>query len=219
MRKYSFILVVVFLHVYSNSIAQDGITFTRYTFSSITSFLGDSVELSATLKNTDTTIFQGSIDFGAKLYNQQQAIQISAFQSVTLNPNDSLPFTIKIPITPVLFQSGPNVVIIWPIMNKPNRDSIIQTFYIRYKTDISDIKQLNVHLKWLTKSILTLEGDEINSVKQVRILDLLGKENGVQTYQYQESKINLDFLTNGVYLLEVIGDDNKRKVIRFAYYP
>lgn len=219
MKKYSIISVIILMLWVRDLNAQQSISFTRYTFSSIISFVGDSIEFSATLRNTDTTVFQGSIDFGAKRYNQSLSVQIPALNGIVLNPNDTLPFSIKIPITPDIFQSGPNVVIIWPITNRPNNDSIIQTFYIGYKTNIAESYKFDVQTKWLSKSKFILEGDDINSVRQVRILDLMGKEVKRENRENKLLDIQLEFLTQGIYLLEIIGDDNKRRVIRFAYYP
>lgn len=216
MKKNSLFFVALFWGFCFVAKAQNGLGITRYTFSSITSFFGDSIDFSGTIRNYDTIAYSSQINFGTIVNAQQvQGLLPSFSGGAIINPQDTISFSVKFRASDVYFQSGPNVVIIWPIANKPAKDSVIQTLNLSWKVDIAELAELDVSLKWQTKSSIIIDGEDKNKLKHVRILDL----NGREMKQYNTDEIHFDFLSQGVYLLEVIDDDNKRKVIRFAYYP
>ena len=106
---------------------------------------GDSMVITGTLFNFDSTLaFDGNINFKLNLnsrdilYGEIEIIQDSLRYSIPAN--SGVAFRVVIPVDLPDFKVGPNVVIIWPISNRPYIDSVTEIVNVIDPTSIAEEK-------------------------------------------------------------------------------
>ncbi|MFN8323390.1 MAG: T9SS type A sorting domain-containing protein [Chitinophagales bacterium] len=185
--------------------------------------LGYTLTISAEVQNIDTQqSFSGLLDFGLR-NNQQTLSQTGIFNKppystniITLGPGEIVPAVFSIDIDQPYFSTGPDVVVVWPISNSPIADSIRILLNILDPSGIAGEKELNVSYLIMPDRIMLLNTMPQTTLKQVRIYSIVGQQlSFIQSASLNE--IPLPEMPHGIYLCEMTGTDNKRKVIRFFH--
>jgi hypothetical protein len=206
------------------SMAQSGIgvTFLDYRLDSTQNVdLGYTLTISAVVRNTDTTqSFSGFLDFG--LRNRDTVLSNSSIfnkppysgNTLMLNPGETVPAIFSIDIKDPYFAPGPDVVVVWPISNRPVADSILINLLIQGPNGIAKNQEPHFHYRLTHNQIdLIYSAAELN-IKQVRILNILG-EQVYDIYSEVITQIPIPILPRGMYLCQIISADKKIRVIKF----
>ena len=192
----------------------------NYTLSTVD--LGYTITVNARVSNYDSLPFAGTIDFGLR-NNQQILSNVGVFNKppysgaqISLNPYETVPAIFSIHIDPQYFSPGPDVVVVWPICNKPYIDSIIIDINVLAPNGIADNKaELFSYIIMNDRIFIKNIAPETN-FKQVRIYNLMGQQVSEMHSEFI-TEVPLPVLPKGLYLCEFMAADGKRKVIRFFH--
>jgi hypothetical protein len=205
----------------TNGLALTLINYTVQNDSNVN--LGYTITINAQITNTDTAnSFTGVLDFGLRNSAQVLTQNNSIFKkppyssdSVILNPGETVPAIFSVDIETPYFAPGPDVVVVWPISNKPVSDSILIELNVVGPNSIS--KEPEAEFNYIISlGVISLQGLPYQKhVKQVRIYNISGQvliqhNSGINT------EIPLGTLPKGIYLCEVYLSDKSRKVIKFV---
>jgi hypothetical protein len=172
---------------------------------------GDSLSYEVSLINTDTTLYSGILYAGFRPGDGSNEDSV-ALGNIQIAGSDTLPFTIKIPVKPQYFKTGPEVVVVWPIIAGSKGNDFIDFIFIDQV--LGGIDGLSNIAEPLVK------GDRINfgvygenELKQVRIMDI----SGAMVYESAENtnEMILPVLAKGMYFAEVSSRGNKTTILRF----
>ena len=222
-------LAAVLLSVASvqHSVASSGIAVTLlgYTIDSTLNVnLGYTLTISAIVKNTDgVNSFSGPLDFGLHT-NTHTLTTFSLFSKpfysgstqIFLDTNESVPALFSVDIDPQFFSPGPDVVVVWPICTSPITDSVRIPLNIVSPNAITDEQEQKFNY-FVTEDKIFLQNiyQQIN-FKQVRIISLLGQTVSSLTSNFI-TEIPIPDLPKGIYLCELVTNDNSHSVIKFFH--
>ncbi|MES2621412.1 MAG: T9SS type A sorting domain-containing protein [Bacteroidota bacterium] len=163
--------------------------------------------------------YTGQIGFGYKIdttvYTTSNTTSGFGYTTSTdtIPPFDTIAKSITGYVRLPAFKTGPSVVVIWPIANGAvATDSLTFNILIGRPQGIEETDTERLQL-WVMNSLLHIKRDAEIQLKQVRIYDLLGKE--ILNRQNPADNIPLPQTAKGIYLAEVIYNDNQRKLFRF----
>lgn len=182
--------------------------------------LGYTITVSAELTNEDSSAFSGTIDFGLRntnfLINDSNVFNkpwYSGIQPINLNSFETVPAIFSIQIDPQYFAPGPDVVVVWPISNKPVTDSVVIYLQIASPSSDDDIIDQSFGYAVLPDRLQLFYNNHDIQFNQVRIFNTLGE--CIFTHQQPEiSTVMLPDLSTGIYLCEFWANDNRRKVVK-----
>lgn len=185
--------------------------------------IGQQYDIFATLTNNDSVAFFGVIDFSMRNDNGPIPQDSTIFgkppysgSQIALNPQESIPAYFRIVVSPDYFLvPGPETIVIWPISNKPVKDSLIISTNIHPNpNNISEQRSPSFYYfqqnKWLYIKELQLN----ISLEKVRIMSLDGRL--ILEENYSGKPIDLTGLNNGLYLLEIKDRTGKSSVVKFV---
>ncbi len=192
----------------------------NYTLDSVD--LGYTITVNARVSNYDSLPFAGILDFGLR-NNHQTLSNTGVFNKppysgaqISLNPYETVPAIFSIHIDPQYFSPGPDVVVVWPICNKPFIDSVVIDIYVHSPSSIKEDKQELFGYIILNDRIFLKNYTAETNFKQVRIYNLLGQQVS-ELHSEFITEVPLPALPKGLYLCEFLAADGKRKVIRFFH--
>lgn len=184
--------------------------------------IGYTITINTEVTNEDSSAYTGTLDFG--LRNNNYTINdsnvfnkpwYSGFQSITLNGYETVPAIFSVEIDAQYFAPGPDVVVVWPISNKPITDSVLIFINVQNPNSIED----NIELPFAyaihnNRIYFSYDQQEID-FQQVRIFDISGRVPISATGNYI-GEIELGYLPRGLYLCEILTSDHRRKTIKFV---
>lgn len=184
--------------------------------------LGYTITISAEVQNTDSAnSFGGTVDFGLRNYTQNLSSVSGIFnkpyyssQQISLGPGEKIPAIFSVDIEHPYFSPGPDVVVVWPIAQSPSTDSVVIYLNIFNPSGIYTDKRLEFEYAVAEDKILLLNLPSEIVFKQVRIYTVLGQEIS-RIAPPVFSEIPIGILPKGIYLCELIANDNRRNVIKF----
>jgi hypothetical protein len=196
-------------------------------------YVGDTLEIIATLTNYDTAEYNDIISFGLKINgieNVNQVLFPNPFydQVVQIPPNSSKFGIFTITITPAYFDIGPDILVVWPIARdlSPPFQSIDTTIYVlNTPVDTVDtglgigIKPVyyNPHLKafYVNDNVYLKAEDAGIAFNRVSIYDLTGKE--VLSQSADGSKpIPFNLEADGIYFVKVYFNGGESAIYKIA---
>lgn len=223
------LLAVILLSVASASslVASSGVSVTLlgYTIDSALNVnLGYTLTINTIVRNTDSVNgFVGLLDFG--LRNDAQVLSTttvfkkppySGGNQITLAPNESVPAIFSVNINPQYFSPGPDVVVVWPICTSPITDSVRIPLNIIGPSGVGEEKADGFTYIITDRKILLQNTGTQTNFKQVRIVNLWGQTISSLSSNFI-SEIPVADLPKGIYLCEITGSNNLRKVIKFFH--
>jgi hypothetical protein len=220
MRQLYFLFASILLTL-SAQAQQPVLRFTQTQFVHYSTSFGDSLVIEDNIYNSTIHPFTGTVFTGARVDSTPLTfpyIDSTLLTNASLDTQGiSLPFQVVLHINTPLFQVGPNVVVIWPIYNGghagPN-DSIHL---------VINIAPLGIEENSLARMYLYHEGGYLNLnfgeaqnlIKQVRLLDVLGKEIFANTADNARHIFTADW-QHGLYFCEITTHQGERRVIKLV---
>ena len=133
--------------------------------------------------------------------------------SITFLPGQSFPFSNQLDLIPVAFQTGDNVVVIWPIINQSDCDSAIEIIYVKDNVGIND-PELNskLFIGSLYNNQFQIHNLTQTPIFQSTVFDLNGKL--LTRFSGEKSQIQLNNISSGIYLLEIILADGRKGIFK-----
>lgn len=217
-------LAVAMLIFGSRADAQIALRVFKNTSTPATVALGDTFSFSAFIKNDSTSAFIGVVSFNYSINGTSYATTYdstgikfdTSFTNVVIAPGDSISRYLRVNVSQPQFNVGPSVVVIWPRVSAGTNafaaDSLVLSFNITPPVGIEDLNESDIKLYLLNNS-LVIEGMPELSLKQVRILDIRGRE--VVSVPNPADNTTLPEMSSGFYIAEVTYNGNKRKTLRF----
>lgn len=224
------LLFVVGVPFYSVAQAGLALTLQNYTVQPASGQvgLGYTITINADLTNTDTVDFVGQIDFGlrnnsADLTTTPTNIFSAPYysfsysnQNIAITPGETVPAIFSVDVESPYFAPGPDVVVVWPISNKPIADSIVISLVVVGPNTLMGQPEAEITYLVLTDRIVLQDVPSASFVQQVRIYNVYGQlMSGIQTNGFHE--IILGNLPKGIYLCEVTLANRSKKVIKFSH--
>lgn len=217
-KKLGLLVAVLFCIQWAD--AQIGLRIYKNDFTPSSVTLGDSFTFNAIIRNDSNSVFNGPIGFAYKIDTAAATAvpsSISGLQfdtvGVSLNPGDTVLNSITVHVSGPQFMVGPSVVVIWPIATGTQAlDSLILNINVLMPMSVADIDEHNIKAYIINNSLMVQAEHEIQ-LKQVRIYDILGRE--ILNQRNPSAAILLPVMGSGVYLTEIIYNNNQRKVFRF----
>jgi hypothetical protein len=225
-RKYIIAFLFVLL-THAWALAEQngiGVSLVSYTIENGDSInLGYTITINAQVTNFDSVPFEGLLNFGLRNTHENLTSTgvfqrpVYAGRNISLNPHETVPAVFGVHISPQYFTPGPDVVVVWPICSQQVGDSIVINFKILDPaTAINDEQADIVSYAIIGNKIILESASQYNPIKQVRLYNMLGQQLLNQRYA-GINEIQLPELPKGIYLCELIGSNNTRKVIRFYH--
>ncbi len=226
-RLYNLVLLLFFsaLSTVSTFAAGHGVgvTLIDYTLSQESSIdLGYTITINAQVTNFDSTEFTGRIDFG--LRNSTQVLTTAGIfgqpnysgETISLHGYETVPAVFSVKLDPIYFRPGPDVVVVWPICTPTTGDSILIHLNVADPNGIENGQDNMFSYVVMSDRILVKNADNKTYFRHVRISNLLGQQVVEQNAE-DISTINLPAMQHGIYLMELITADNRRKIVKFLY--
>lgn len=223
-RRY--ILFFGLLLIATTGFSQSSLRLNVITVSDTAPALGDEILVFANLQNTDSTnSFSGVVSF--EVANSIQNLSNKNILSsppysgtqITLDPKEEIPALFTVKVDEQYFKAGPDIIVIWPMTTLPPKDSI--------RVPITIHQALGIEGFTKNKHYLTVNGNQLtihcgvtanNDLKQVRIFDLAGQLLLQQCHDENNISINIDMLPRGMFICELLLNNNKRNTIKFLKY-
>lgn len=228
MRKTLHLFFAVLLLIVAGSqlsVARSGIAVTLLDYRLDTTqniSLGYTLTISAEVKNTDTVLFAGNLDFGLR-NNSDTLSSFDLFNKppysgnqIMLNPGEVVPAVFSIDIDVPYFAPGPDVVVVWPISSSPVTDSILIFLNIEGPSSLKENGSVDFSYIVLNDRILLLPESSETNFQQVRIFNILGQQEAYYSSNFL-TEIPVPNLPRGIYLCEMITSDKKVRVIKFYH--
>lgn len=211
-----------------------GLSLVSYTQSnpgSQQSQLGYTIVINALVTNYDSTQYVGFIDFGLHNTNYTLTDNDDVFSRpsysgvpIILNGGESIPAIFNVTLNPSYFAPGPDVVVVWPITAVNDADSIRIDLNIignngvtdTVATAVNDPNNAPLAFSVLENEILLLNVPAQTNFKQVRILDLTGREVFELNSAYIK-QVPIPDIPKGIYLAEFLASDGTVKVLKFVH--
>ncbi|MBK8659856.1 MAG: T9SS type A sorting domain-containing protein [Bacteroidetes bacterium] len=184
--------------------------------------IGYTITINTEVTNEDSSTYTGTLDFGLRnsnfVINDSNVFNkpwYSGLQAITLSGFETVPAIFSVEIDAQYFAPGPDVVVVWPISNKPIADSVLIFINVQNPSSIEDETELPfAYTVQNNRLIFSYDPNDID-FKQVRIFDITGR----MPIAYMGSNIvevALGNLPRGLYLCEILTRDNQRKTIKFV---
>lgn len=197
--------------------------FANTQFGTQTSFFNDTLYINDSIYNAGNQSFTGNIYTGCRINSAVLPLPSGGIvdslivQNAVLDTNNNpVGFTLRVKISPQYFNIGPNVVVIWPIYNgMPTTisDSIHLNVIATYHTGIDESPAALIYLYQIGDRLNINMGERENTVKQVRIFDILGKT--VYTNRAPDSRhIDVGEWNKGIYICDFLYDTGEHKTIK-----
>jgi hypothetical protein len=162
------------------------------------------------LINEDTFAYSGLLYAG--FGSGDGLVKDSVFiGNVQIGGSDTVPFTIQIPVTPQYFKSGPEVVVVWPIIGVDKGRDFIDFIFVDDVLGVNEINALSVPA--VEGGLLSFRDYAKNEPKHVRIMNSLG--GLIYESVEQANELQLPVLSKGIYFVEVSSRDYKTSVLKF----
>jgi hypothetical protein len=184
--------------------------------------MDSSFTFSVVLRNVDTAAFSGSITFGYEILHSDSTAY-GGFSSDSSTGFEYAPLFVNLPgfgtqtvsitahITLPAFKAGPSVVVIWPIASGAiNHNDLTFTLNVLSPAFIDGKQQVNL-LRQSGNLYIERRGDI--ELRQVRIFDIQGRL--LLDMPDPVGSVPLPDLQHGLYMVEVIYGNDRRKVFRF----
>lgn len=184
--------------------------------------IGYTITISAEVTNEDTVLFAGQLDFGLRNNTFDSINDPNVFNKpsysgtqIVLNPGEVVPAIFSVEIDAQYFAPGPDVVVVWPISNKPITDSVLININVQNPNGFNGVDEIPFAYSVQNGELwLRYDNADIN-FQQVRIFDLYGRLIFAVEGDLI-SVVNVDTLMNGIYICEVYTSDKKRKAFKFV---
>jgi hypothetical protein len=183
--------------------------------------LGSSFSFTVSVQNVDSfATFNGSIRLSYSINGFPQQMDSASglaydtsFTIANLPPFDTVRKSITVNVTNPRFQTGPSVVVIWPIASGAiAKDSLVLDILVLPPLGITPIEQ-DVVRAYVTNDQIFIRADTGTILKQVRVFDIMGSR--IMDVMNPSSNLPLPETSRGIYVAEIIYNDNQRKTIRF----
>lgn len=202
---------------------NQGIDFGHITLSRDTLRFGDTLNVSLSIINYDSSDFNGLIDFGISINGIQNLsrniLPNPLYDSLVIIPHgDSISTLIHIIITPAYFEAGPDIFVVWPIIT--NNDAFSQLPHQIYVLDPTEIIPIpgSGDLKIIqSNGIVSLKNEGQNVLKRVRLFNISGQLVYDRSYQ-NNMAIDIGRFGSGLYFMEVQFADNREQIIKLANF-
>ncbi len=172
------------------------------------------LNFSLTNISSDTVTVDTLLVKGFVLNHSAIPDQVNTTNMVFL-PGQSFPFSNVLNLVPTAFQTGDNVVVIWPIINQSNCDSAIEIIFVKDNVGIND-PGLNSELYTSIsgRNQLTIHNLTGSGIAQSLVHDLSGRI--VKQYSENDAILNLSNLSAGLYILEVKLANKQKAIFKIA---
>lgn len=140
-------------------------------------------------------------------------------QAATINAASSYFVVDSFSVNPSAFRSGINTVVIWPRAQASSGfvtlDSARHNVFIVQSLSTNELLQTHKIVLYPNpfSSKIWFSGIEINSIEQVRIMNVLGEEIISKT-QLEKSMLDLSELPKGIYFIKLQTKDSKQIIIK-----
>lgn len=226
LRTRRYILLIGLLWIAKFSCSQNSLALTVVTVSDTAPALGDEILVFANLQNTDTSkVFSGIVNF--EIANTTQNLNNSNILSsppyngtqITLDPKEKIPALFTVKVDEQYFKAGPDIIVIWPLTTLPPTDSVRIPITIHQTLGVEGLTK-NKHYLTVSGNVLSIHnaGNANNDLKQVRIFDLSGQLLLQQNNDENNNGVNIDTLPRGMFICELLYNNNKRSVLKFLKY-
>ncbi len=174
--------------------------------------------INVTIVNEDTLTFSDSLTILIKSHSAQIADTLVQLTSVSIAGGDSITlFRSNYVFSPVYFEDGDNIVVVWPSarLTPIQSDSLIfNLYFVSLLQSSNNIPNETIILfpNPATKFI-SINGLDKKDIKQVRIYDLSGKE--VYNTSSIQKLIPIEDFKPAVYFIKIELADGSMKVIKF----
>ncbi|MBP6516537.1 MAG: T9SS type A sorting domain-containing protein [Chitinophagales bacterium] len=206
--------------------SQSSLRLTVITVSDTAPALGDEILVFANLQNTDTSnAFSGIVRFevanGIQNLSNSNILSSPPYSGtqITLDPQEEIPALFTVKVDEQYFKAGPDIIVIWPMTTQPPKDSILIPIIIHQALGVEGLTK-NKHYLSVNGNQLTIHSGVTanNDLKQVRIFDLAGQLLLQQSHDENNISINIDMLPRGMFICELLLNNNKRNTIKFLKY-
>jgi hypothetical protein len=223
-RRY--ILFIGLLLAATTGYSQSSLRLTVITVSDTAPALGDEILVFANLQNTDTSnAFSGIVRFevanGIQNLSNSNILSSPPYSGtqITLDPKEEIPALFTVKVDEQYFKAGPDIIVIWPMTTQPPKDSILIPIIIHQALGVEGLTK-NKHYLSVNGNQLTIHSGVTanNDLKQVRIFDLAGQLLLQQSLDENNISLNIDILPRGMFLCELLFNNNKRNTIKFLKY-
>jgi hypothetical protein len=214
------------LIIYSLASGSD-LGFGTVTLSLDTLGFDDTLFIQAEIINYDTGTYNAPISFGYKI-NGVQNVSTSIFnasvsgQLVKIGPQDSVPVTIVVVVTPDYFEIGPDILVVWPIAFTDGTNNYTEQsiFVTDPPTGIQNLGPPGGLLRafYFNQSVYLNITDPDIILNQVRIFDVEGKQVFCTVEYNLTTKIPFANESAGIYFIEVRYNSDERKVMKLVKF-
>lgn len=181
--------------------------------------MGDTLFINTYVKNYDSNPYFDSLSFAIKIngvLNVNQNIFPNPFlgNNVNIPVGDSVPASLFVVITPAYFAVGPDILVVWPKADNgaTAHDTLVKTIIVVDALDIQDegVERLRLFYEQGQLHLNLPEGIELNRVR------IFNQEGMLLGEQKDTGPVPFSGYPGGIYLADVVYNQNKRQTIRFA---
>lgn len=212
------LIILVGLRTYSQQ--GIGVTLQNYTVQYDTSVnLGYTITVNALVQNFDSTSFVGVLDFGLR-NTRQNLSNTQTFNkppysgaTITLQPFEVIPAIFSINVDPQYFAPGPDVVVVWPISNRPIADSILIPLNIDGPNSVTEKQHATPSICFHNGNI-EFKHPNNTPIEQVRIYNLSGEL--ISSFNNPDNNCTpLPKAPNGIYIYSALLKDGTRLSVKY----
>jgi|GEM_PF-4606156 len=213
----------IFTLLLNQANAQQVRLVSQVTFPPTINALGQSDTFGIAIINADTIDFNGNLVFNytinGTLYtvsNDTSGIGFDSINSLFLAAGDSIHRTLSVHATTPKFQTGPSVVVIWPIVPF-NDTAVIVRDSAKFTINIisNGINELaNGKLYYNNRQIWLQNNSEIY-LNRVRIIDITGRT--VFSADAYNNRLPIPDMPAGIYVAEAVLSNNYTARLKFIY--
>lgn len=199
---------------------------TQITVPPTINILGQSDTFGIAIINIDTAAFNGNLVFNYSINgitytvsNDTSGIGFDSINSLFLAPGDSIHKTLNVHASPPQFQTGPSVVVIWPISTF-NGTTVIAQDSAKFTISIisNGINGLDYGKLYYSNHQVWLKSDDGIGFNQVRIYDAAGQLI-FNTNTANKSTVPVPYLPMGMYIAEATLSNNLTVRLKFIETP
>lgn len=192
--------------------------------------VGQSTTFNLLIKNTDTAAFFGNLYFNYSINDSVyttsdlvSGLQYDTIFSLLLLSGDTAIRTITVHASPPKFQTGPSVVVIWPIALLSGNTTAFARDSAKFTINIADTataitEALNNTLLYYSGHQIWLKNDDGIGLNRVRIYDATGHLI-YNANAANKSRFPVPDLPTGMYIAEAVLSNNATVHLKFIETP
>jgi hypothetical protein len=226
MRTRIYICLTILLKTCLGARAEAIIKFGTVTISTDTVNHNDSVFVDTWLQNTGNQNYHGTISFGFAI-NGVRNVNPNIFnnpykgQTIDISPGDSLPLQFHIVVQSQYFLAGPDIFVVWPIVNGTNRtpDTVDVSIFVRDQATGMETEQQGANLRVYCSNqlLIVTNADYTNNISNLKVFDVLGNEI-ISQANFNHSELPLQNYPNGIYIVQVVLHNQQLRTFKVAKY-